>query len=47
LPTSLSIQILPLSEAFDLLLKDVKSFQGKEEFSDDVSILGLTWLDNK
>jgi len=38
---------LSLSEAFDLLLKDVKSFQGKEEFSDDVSILGLTWLDNK
>ena len=35
---------LPLSEAFDLLLKDVKAFQGKEEFSDDVSILGLTWL---
>ncbi len=34
----------PLPEVFDLLLKDVKVFRGKERFSDDVSILGLTWL---
>ncbi len=33
---------LSLSSIFDLLLKDIRNFQGKDEFSDDVSILGLS-----
>ena len=34
----------PLGKSFDSLITDVKRFQGKEEFSDDVSIIGFEWL---
>lgn len=32
-----------MDETFDLLVEDAKYFQGKEEFDDDVSIVGFKW----
>ncbi len=34
---------LNLNETFEKLIEDVKNFQGKSEFDDDVSILGIRW----
>jgi sigma-B regulation protein RsbU (phosphoserine phosphatase) len=33
----------PLGAAFDALLADMRAFQGKDDFHDDVSILGFSW----
>ncbi|MDZ7261604.1 MAG: SpoIIE family protein phosphatase [candidate division KSB1 bacterium] len=34
----------PLSQSFDRLVADVKTFSGKDTFDDDVSIVGFRWL---
>lgn len=36
-------RFLRMDEAFNRLITDVKTFQGKKEFDDDVSIIGLKW----
>lgn len=33
----------PLEESFDSLLVDAKEYQGRPEFSDDISIIGFRW----
>jgi len=35
-----------LSESFDNLIDDVKAFHGREEFNDDISIIGFRWRES-
>jgi sigma-B regulation protein RsbU (phosphoserine phosphatase) len=35
---------LPLAESFEFLITDVKEFVGKDNFSDDISIIGFKWV---
>lgn len=37
-------RLLPLGESFKELLDDVKAFQGRSDFTDDISIIGFRWV---